>query len=158
MTGHCRERSVNIPGKIRLAGLVTKVLSITLLYAFVPVAISTVGPLTVCHKGKERRRGSRRQRREGREKTLLISLALQSASVMPVQHFLANLIEQKQRVGRGWQGKKRGLRLMKDQGKVSQSLQAFILCHVGSDSVVYYSYALQGTKANLLCTLRLFFK
>lgn len=43
--------------------------------------------------------------------------------------------------------KRGGLRLMKDQGKVSQCLLAFILCHVGSDSVVYWSYALQGTSS-----------
>lgn len=43
--------------------------------------------------------------------------------------------------------KRGGLGLMKDQGKVSQCLLAFILCHVGSDSVVYWSYALQGTSS-----------
>lgn len=46
------------------------------------------------------------QERDGREKTLLIALALLCASVMPIQHFLAHLIEQPSREYGGWQEKK----------------------------------------------------
>lgn len=152
---------MNIPREIRLAGLVTKVFSIALLYSFVPVAISTVGPLTVCHKGKEVR-GSRRQRRVGREKALLISLAMQSASVMPIQHFLANLIEQKQRVGRGWQQKKRGgVEINERSRKGLTVLTSFhpMPCGIRLCGVLELCSAgyLISSKTNLLYSWRLFF-
>lgn len=44
--------------------------------------------------------------RSGGERRYKFLSALQSV-VMPVQHFLANLIEKKQRVVRGWQEKRR---------------------------------------------------
>lgn len=87
--------SVDIPRKIWLAGLITKVLSITLLHPFMPITISTVCPFTVWgEEESSKERGAVKER--GGEMTLLIALALPQASVMPIQHFRANLIEHKQ--------------------------------------------------------------
>jgi len=74
---------MNIPRKIGFAGLITKVLSITLLYALMSVSISTVGPLTVCRaRGKEKRSVYRqwqeKARERGEKKMLLMCLAQQS--------------------------------------------------------------------------------
>lgn len=55
---------MNIPRKIGLAGLITKVLSITLLHAFMSVAVSTVGPLTVWSNEEEEMRRALWQRQE----------------------------------------------------------------------------------------------
>lgn len=59
--------------------------------------------------------------------TLFIALALLRASVMPIQHFVANLIEHKQEKVVAVVGKQ--MRYMKDQGKIA----AFILTPVASE-------------------------
>lgn len=60
------------------------------------VAVATVGPFTVWGEEESGEEESRAVKEREGEMTLLIALALPQASEMPIQHFLANLIEHKQ--------------------------------------------------------------